>query len=191
MSLASLLYFYAFTKIIPEQDWMGVRVLSRIFPSSKLEDSTFRTHQIDEYLLMKPWFIKSRFQTWKIIMKSLSGSISVQYSMWILSLFVARDEVSPAVWQLPTNHLSLSQALLGIQASLSESTRVSLSSAVQYCEIHCFPQFWVKSAQALWEAGGKAIADIPVVILGRVAQSCFSAPSLNGSQLYCPHPDAV
>lgn len=35
-----------------------------------------------------------------------------------LSVFVVRVEVSPVVWQLSTNHLSLSQALLGTQASL-------------------------------------------------------------------------
>lgn len=104
-----------------------------------------------------------------------------------LSMFVVRDEVSPVVWQLSTNHLCRSQALLRIQASLSESTRVSLSSAGQYYKIQCFPQ----SAQALWEAGGEVIADIPMVVLGRVAQSGSHAPSPRGSQLYYPHPHAV
>lgn len=76
------------------------------------------------------------------------------------------------VWQLSTSHLCRSQALLRIQASLSESTRVSLSSAGQYYKIQCFPQ----SVQALWEAGGEVIADIPMVVLGRVAQSGSHAP---------------
>lgn len=57
--------------------------------------------------------------------------------------------------------------------------------------MQCFPQFWVKSIQALWQVCGEAIADIPVVILGRVAQLCFSVPSLSESQLYCLQPDAV
>lgn len=87
-----------------------------------------------------------------------------------LSVFVVRVEVSPVVWQLSTNHLSLSQALLGTQASLKaiefhyllqENTmknNVSHSSSPP------------KPCGKL--LGGEAIADILMVILGRVAQSC-------------------
>lgn len=56
-----------------------------------------------------------------------------------LCMFEGRDDVSPVVLQLPTNHLSLSRALLGIQVSMSESTRAShflQKNAVKYNASH-------------------------------------------------------
>lgn len=147
-----------------------LRLQTFIFTQSVFADDRMLWKAVD---ILWPLLLSGRILAWSL------GEFHVQHS---------------SDWWVPSDetlfHQILSQAFPGIWPLLFESTTVSCSAAGQYYKI-CFSQLWVKSAQNLREDGGKAIACIPMVILGRMGQSCFSASSQSRSQLCYPQIDTM